>query len=82
MSQYVNVHDNDVTIRKIFKNARHNTYSVTSVVDPDPHGSAFNLGGWIWIWFLGSGSVLEIWIQIRIQEGKNDPQKWISKLQC
>jgi hypothetical protein len=51
MSQYVNVHDNDVTIPKIFKNARHNTYSVTSVVDPDPHGSAFYLGGWIWIWF-------------------------------
>jgi hypothetical protein len=32
----------------------------TSVVDPDPHWSAL---------------ILVIWIRIRIQEGKNDPQK-------
>jgi hypothetical protein len=34
------------------------TLLYSSVADPDPHGSAFLLVGWI-----------------RIQEGKNDPQK-------
>ncbi len=38
------------------------------VSDPDPHGSAL-------IWVAGSGSAFKLLIQIRIQEGKNDPQK-------
>ncbi len=45
-------------------------YSFSSVVarvsDPDPHGSAL-------IWVAGSGSAFKL--RIRIQEGKNYPQK-------
>jgi hypothetical protein len=35
---------------------------------PDPHGSAL-------IWVAGSGSAFKLRILIRIQEGRNDPQK-------
>jgi hypothetical protein len=47
---------------EVVKNAR------VSDPDPDPHGSAL-------IWVAGSGSAFTLRIQIRIQEGKNDPQK-------
>ncbi len=44
------------------------------VSDPDPHGSAL-------IWVGGSGSAFKLRIQIRIQEGKNSPQKVLKKVQ-
>jgi hypothetical protein len=43
-------------------------YKLSSVADPDPHWSAFILVGWIRIRIV-------IRIRIRIQDGRNDPQK-------
>jgi hypothetical protein len=58
-TQFYSAHVLLQQILRIFLKFMNNEYS--SVLGPDPHGSALILVGWIRIW---------------IQEGKNDPQKY------